>query len=176
VDRLEALRPARTDVRQIVELDITAFIDIESKIKQLGFTPLVQLSVPEIPAPNLFAVYTDSGNQKYKSYAVILKVPGSNMPRLSFVNVLSNGTWLSTNGWASKNQELEKLSSESAPGEDPVALWAHHQKRVDQAVQTGVAVTGVNERRFMCALSDHLRWYMAFKDIPAYKALFEEWF
>ena len=176
VDRLEALRPARTDVRQIVELDITAFIDIESKIKQLGFTPLVQLSVPEIPAPNLFAVYTDSGNQKYKSYAVILKVPGSNMPRLSFVNVLSNGTWLSTNGWASKNQELEKLSSESAPGEDPAALWAHHQKRVDQAVQTGVTVTGVNERRFMCALSDHLRWYMAVKDIPAYKALFEEWF
>jgi hypothetical protein len=176
VDRLEALSPARTDVRQIVELDITAFIDIESKIKQLGFAPLIQLSVPEIPAPNLFAVYTDSGNQKYKSYAVILKVPGSNMPRLSFVNVLSNGTWLSTNGWASKDQELDKLSSESTPGQDPVALWAHHQKRVDQAIQTGVTVSSVNERRFICALCDHLRWYMELKDIPAYKALFENWF
>jgi hypothetical protein len=176
IDHLEALCPIRTDVKQIVELDITAFIDIEGKVKQMGFAPLVQLSVSEIPAPNLFAVYSDPGHPQNKTYAIILKVPGSNMPRLSFVNILSNGTWLSTNGWASKTQELEKLSSESAPNEDPAALWVHHQRRLEQALQTGVTASSVSERRFICALSDHLRWYMALKDIPAYKADFSSWF
>jgi hypothetical protein len=170
VDRIEALRPTRTEVGEVVELDITAYLDLEGKIKQMGFTPLTRLSVPEIPAPNLFSVYL---NPASKTYGIILKVPGSNMPLLSFVNILQDGTWLSTNGWPSKDQELEKLSSESAPKEEPAALWARHQKRLDQ---TEVGVANANDWRFICALSDHLRWFMALRGIPPYKAAFADWF
>jgi hypothetical protein len=172
-ENLPALRPARIEVGQVVELDITSYLDLEGKIRQIGFVPLTRLSVPEIPSPNFFSVYL---NPASKTYGILLKVPGSNTPRLSFVNILSNGTWLSTNGWASKDQELEKLNSESGVKEEPAALWAHHQKRLDQAVQSGLSVPSANEWRFICALSDHLRWFMAHQDIPAYKAAFEDWF
>jgi hypothetical protein len=172
-ERLIALHPVRTEVGEVVELDITAFIDIEGKLKQLGFNPLVKLSVSEIPAPNFFAVYL---NPSAKTYGIILKRPGSIAPNLSFVSVMTTGLWLSTNAWDSKNKDLEKLSSESAPKEDVAALWARHQKRLEAEVQSGLSSANPSEWRFICALSDHLRWFMALKDIPVYKATFEEWF
>ena len=83
---------------------------------------------------------------------------------------------MSTNAWSAKEQDLEKLSSESAPQEDPHALWDHHRKRLEQCKQSGLGVPNANEWRFLSSLSDHLRWYLALKGIPAYKAAFEDWF
>lgn len=172
-DSLPALHPTRTDVKEVVGLDITSYLDLDGKVKQLGFGPLVGLSVPEIPSPNFLSVYV---NTVTKTYAVLVMRPGLNKVSLSFVNTLSTGTWLSTNGWDVKGGSLEKLDSESAPQAPPAALWALHQKRLEKALQGGVESTNANQWRFLCALTDHLRWFMSFKDIPAYKAAFEDWF
>jgi hypothetical protein len=173
VDSLTPIHPIRMEVGEVPELDITAYLDIENKLKSMGFAQLTKVQIPEIPTSNLFSVYL---NPSDKAYGIILKVPGSNAPRLSFVNVLSNGVWMSTNAWSAKDQELEKLSSESAPKEDPSVLWAHHRKRLEQSKQAGLGVPNANEWRFLSSLSDHLRWYLALKGIPAYKAAFEDWF
>jgi len=172
-DQVVALRPTRAEVREVVEMDITAFIDIEAKVQQLGFAPLTRLAVPEIPAPNFFSVYMNPQN---KTYAIILKLPGVITPKLSFVNTMTTGTWLSTNGWETQSPAMDKLDSESAPNDDPNALWARHQRHLEGATQAGQNPSLTSEWRFVSALCDHLRWYMDMKGIPAYKAAFADWF
>jgi hypothetical protein len=39
----------------------------------------------------------------------------------------------------------------------------------------GRQVALMGENRYMAALSDHLRWYLDEKDLPAYKAEFTQW-
>jgi hypothetical protein len=173
VDTVVPLHVVRLEVTQVVELDITAYLDLESKLTKMGFSPLIKVSVLEIPSPNLFSVYLKPDSN---SYGVILKVPGSNAPRLSFLSFLSNEMWLSTNGWAAQKQEMEKLSSQSFPGLAPEALWKQHLGRMNRYMQSGVGLQRANQYRFLSALSDHLRWVFATREIQPFKAQFEDWF
>ncbi len=173
VDSVTPLHMVRMEVTQMVELDITAYLELESKLAKLGFNPLIKVGVIEIPSPNLFSVYLKPDTN---SYGVILKVPGSNTPRISFLSFLSNEMWLSTNGWASQNQELEKISSQSFPGLAPEALWKQHLTRMNHYMQAGVGLQRANAYRFLSALSDHLRWFIEIREIQPFKARFEDWF
>jgi len=173
VDSLIPLHMVRIDVNQVIELDITAYMDFETKLQGLGFTPMLKITVPEIPSPNLFSVY---GARDGKSYAVIVKAPGSISPKLSFVSCLSRGTWVSTNGWNSHNQEMDQVSSDSDPTLGTAALWNRHQGRVQQLAQDQISFQPTNENRFLAAFSDHIRWYLTQKKIQGYKAQLEDWF
>jgi hypothetical protein len=173
VDSIIPLHEVRLEVTQVVDLDISTYLDLETKLTQMGFTPLIKITVPEIPSPNLFSVYLKADTN---SYGIILKVPGSNTPRLSYVSFLSSNMWLSTNGWAAQKKEMDKLFSQSFPGMAPDALWKQHLAKINQFMQSGVGLQRASDYRFLSALSDHLRWFISIRNIPPFKAQFEDWF
>jgi hypothetical protein len=158
---------------QISEMDITAYSDIQTRLQALGFTPLIQMTVPQLPSPNFFDVgmKDDAG-----VYSEILKMPGQITPYVSYVTVFTNGIWLSTNAWQGKSHETDYLISEFDPGTSPEDLYVKHKQNVDKLKQEkDWQVQAMSENRYIAALSDHLRWFLVKKDIPAYQADFALW-
>jgi hypothetical protein len=95
---------------------------------------------------------------------------------LSFVTVFSNGTWYSTNGWASKGATGDYLVSESFENTTPDQLYVHHIQGLEKLKQDkDWQVAGMGENRYMAAFSDHLRWFIDKNDLQAYQADFALW-
>ncbi|HVZ80490.1 MAG TPA: hypothetical protein VHE12_06750 [bacterium] len=173
VSRIQPLHFVQVTASQISDMDITAYSDIQNQLKTMGFTPILQVTVPQLPSSNFFDVYSkaDSG-----TYAEILKVPSTIAPRLSFVTVFSNGVWYSTNAWASKGTTGEYLVSESFPNDTPDQLYTHHVQGLEKLKEDkDWQVSSMSENRYMAALSDHLRWFMEKNNLQAYQAEFKLW-
>ena len=158
---------------QISEMDVTAYSELQNQLQTLGFSPLIQMTVPQLPSPNYFdvAIKEDVG-----AYSEILKLPGQIAPHLSFVTVFGNGVWCSTNGWQGTNQELEFLNSEYDPNLPVDQLYVKHVQRVEKLKKDkDLQVQAMSENRYIAALSDHLRWFLVKKDIQGYQADFNLW-
>ena len=173
VTRIQPIHFVQVSASQISEMDITAYTDILNQLKTMGFNPILQATVPQLPSSNFFDIYSkdDSG-----TYAEILKMPGQITPHLSFVTVFSNGTWYSTNAWASKGTAGDFLVSESFPNATPDQLYVQHIQGLEKLKQDkDWQVSAMGENRYMAALSDHLRWFIDKNDLQAYQADFTLW-
>ncbi len=158
---------------QVSEMDITAYAEFQTSLQNMGFTPLIQMTVPQLPSPNFFDVgmKEDSG-----IYSEILKMPGQIAPHLSFVTVFSNGVWFSTNAWQGDNQTMDYLISEYYPDDTPDQLYTQHAQTLEKLKQdNGWQVQTMGENRYLAALSDHLRWFLNKKDLQGYQADFKLW-
>ncbi|HTC22210.1 MAG TPA: hypothetical protein VK859_15235, partial [bacterium] len=172
-DTIQPIHLVQVNSSQVSEMDITAYTDIATQIQTMGFTPVIQMTVPQLPSPNFFDVgmKEDSG-----TYSEILKMPGQIAPHLSFVSVFSNGVWFSTNAWQGDNQTMDYLVSEYYPGDTPDQLYVQHIQTLEKLKQDKEwQVQTMGENRYMAALSDHLRWYLNKKDLQAYQADFKLW-
>ena len=173
VDIIQPIHMVQVNSSQISELDITAYSDLQTKIQAMGFQPILQMTIPQLPTTNFFDVYMkeDAG-----TYAEILKMPGQIAPHLSFVTVFTNGLWFSTNAWQGAGQELKFLVSENFPTDTPDQLYVHHMQTLEKLKNDGdLQPQGMSENRYMSALSDHLRWFLNKKGIPTYQADFSQW-
>ncbi len=158
---------------QISEMDVTTYTDLQNQVQTMGFSPLMQMTIPQLPSPNYFDVGI---KDNIGTYSEILKTPGQITPHLSFVTLFTNGVWYSTNGWEGKDQQMEYLVSEFFPKDTPDQLYVKHVQGVEKLKQDrDWQVQAMNQNRYMAALSDHLRWFLAKKDIQGYKADFQLW-
>jgi hypothetical protein len=172
-DSVAPLQIVQVDSGQIADMDITTYSDIEAKLQAMQFTSFIQMTVTELPSPNFFNVQM---KPEAGTYAEVIKMPGQLKPVLSYVTVFTNGVWYSTNGWDGKNQELEYLVSEFDPADDPDQLYVAHIQGVDKLKSDkGWETQTMSEDRYMAALSDHVRWYLDYKNIAGYQADFADW-
>ncbi len=173
-DSIPPIHIIQENSSQVSEMDITAYTDFQAHLQTMGFRPVIQMTVPQLPSPNFFDVgmKEDAG-----VYSEILKMPGQIAPHLSFVSVFSNGVWFSTNAWQGDNQTMDYLVSAYYPDDSPDQLYAQHvQTLLDKLKQeNGWQVQTMGENRYMSALSDHLRWFLNKKDIQGYQADFKLW-
>jgi hypothetical protein len=172
VDSIQPIHIISLDVSQVPDMDITAYSDLQNHLGPLGFTQAIQMTIPQIPAPNFFDVgFKDDG-----TYCEILKIPNQIGPRVSFVTVFTNGIWYSTNGWVGTNQQSDYLLSEFFPNQTPEQLYAQHQQGV-QKLQTDNdwQVQKPSLNRYMAALSDRIRWFLTTSNVLPYKADFASW-
>jgi hypothetical protein len=173
VSRVQPIHFVQVNSAQVSDMDITAYTDILNQLKTMGFDPILQATIPQLPSSNFFDVYSkaDSG-----TYAEILKMPGQITPHLSFVTVFSNGVWYSTNAWASKGNTADYLVSESFPNDTPDQLYTHHIQGLEKLkADKDWSVSSMGANRYMAALSDHLRWFIEKNDLQAYQADFTLW-
>jgi hypothetical protein len=172
-ETIPAIHIIKVNSSQVSEMDVTTYTDLQNQVQGMGFTPLIQMTVPQLPSPNFFdvGIKDDIG-----IYSEILKMPGQITPHLSFVTVFTNGVWFSTNGWQGDNQTMEYLVSEFYPTATPDQLYVKHVQALEKLKQEkDWQVSGMNENRYVAALSDHLRWFLVKKDIQGYKADFNLW-
>jgi hypothetical protein len=172
-DTIQPIHIVQVSSSQISEMDITAYTDLQSQLQKMGFTPVIQMTIPQLPSPNFFDVglKDDAG-----TYSEILKMPGQISPHLSFVSVFSNGVWFSTNAWPGDNQSLDYLVSEFYPADTPDQLFVQHAQTLEKLKQEkGWQVQAMGENRYMAAISDHLRWFLNKKDLQGYQADFKMW-
>jgi hypothetical protein len=172
VDTIPQITIVSMDSSQVPNLDITAFTEMYTHLGQLGFIQILQMTVPQL-LPNFF----DVGMKEDEGiYSEILMMPNQIAPRLSFVTVFTNGVWYSTNGWAGTGQQLDYLVSEFYPDQTPEQLYDQHKQGI-QKLQTanGWQVQNASQNRYMADLSDHLRWYLKFKNISADQLDFASW-
>ena len=172
-DMIQPIHMVQMSSSQVSEMDITAYTELQTQLQTMGFTPVIQMTVPQLPSPNFFDVgmKEDAG-----VYSEILKMPGQITPHLSFVSVFSNGVWFSTNAWQGDNQTMDYLVSEYYPDATPDQLYAQHNQTLEKLKQDkGWQVQAMGENRYMAALSDHLRWFLNKKDIQGYQADFKLW-
>ncbi len=163
----------QVDASQVSEMDITTFSDLQNQLRSMGFSSMIQMTVPQLPSPNFFDVHFKSD---VGTYAEILKMPGQIAPHLSFVTVFTNGVWYSTNAWEGKDQELDYLVSAFYPSDTPDQLYTQHIQNVEKIKQDkDWQVQTVSFNRYLAALSDHVRWYLNLKDIAGYQADFASW-
>jgi len=172
-DSVAPIQIVQVDSGQIADMDITTYSDIEAKLQAMQFTSFIQMTVTELPSPNFFNVQM---KPEAGTYAEVIKMPGQLKPVLSYVTVFTNGVWYSTNGWDGKNQELEYLVSVFDPADDPDQLYVAHIQGVDKLKSDkGWETQTMSEDRYMAALSDHVRWYLDYKNIAGYQADFADW-
>jgi len=172
VDSVPQITIVSMDASQVTNLDITAFTELYTHLGQLGFIQILQMSVPQL-LPNFF----DVGMKEDEGiYSEIIMMPNQIAPRLSFVTVFTNGVWYSTNGWAGTNQQLDYLQSEFYPDQTPEQLYDQHKQGI-QKLQTanGWQIQSASQNRYMADLSDHLRWYLKFKNVSADQIDFASW-
>jgi hypothetical protein len=172
-DTIQPIHMIQVNSTQVSEMDITAYTELQTQLQTTGFTPVIQMTVPQLPSPNFFDVgmKEDAG-----TYSEILKMPGQIAPHLSFVSVFSNGVWFSTNAWDGDNQTMDYLVSEYYPNDTPDQLYVQHIQSLEKLKQDkGWQVQTMGENRYMAALSDHLRWFLNKKDIQGYQADFKLW-
>jgi hypothetical protein len=154
-------------------MDVTGYMEIQNQLQTMGFTPVLQMTVPQIPAPNFFDV---GMKESIGTYSEILKIPGQITPHLSFTTVFTNGIWYSTNAWQGTQHEMAYLISEFYPQDTPEQLYIKHVQGVEKfKKEKDWQVQLMSENRYMAALSDHLRWFLNKKDIPGWKADFNLW-
>jgi hypothetical protein len=172
-ETIPAIHIIKVNASQVSEMDVTTYTDLQNQLQGMGFTPLIQMTIPQIPSPNFFDVGI---KDNIGIYSEILKMPGQITPHLSFVTVFTNGVWFSTNGWQGDNQTMEYLVSQYFPTATPDQLYVKHVQALEKLKQEkDWQVSGMNENRYMAALSDHLRWFLVKKDIQGYKADFAMW-
>ena len=72
---------------------------------------------------------------------------------------------------------MEMLLSEFYPDQTPQQLYKLHLEGVKKLLVDNPdwRVQKVNSKRYMAALSDHLRWFLEVKKIPSYQAEFATW-
>jgi len=172
VDSVPQITIVSMDASQVTNLDITAFTELYTHLGQLGFIQILQMSVPQL-LPNFF----DVGMKEDEGiYSEIIMMPNQIAPRLSFVTVFTNGVWYSTNGWAGTNQQVDYLQSEFYPDQTPEQLYDQHKQGI-QKLQTanGWQIQSASQNRYMADLSDHLRWYLKFKNVSADQIDFASW-
>lgn len=173
VDTIQPLHFVEVSSSQVSEMDITAYTDLQNQIQTMGFQPVLQMTVPQLPSPNFFDV---SMKEDAGTYSEIIKMPGQLAPRLSFVTVFTNGVWFSTNAWEGTNQSLNTLESEFYPGDTPDQLYVQHIQTLEKLKQDKEwEVQSLSENRYMAALSDRVRWFLDKKGVPAYQADFNLW-
>jgi hypothetical protein len=173
VDSIQPLHIVEVNSEQVSEMDITAYSDLQNQLQSMGFTDLLQMTVPQLPSPNFFDVglKEDAG-----TYSEILKMPGQLTPFLSFVTVFTNGVWFSTNAWKGKDVATNFRISAFYPGTAPDQLYIRHIQAVQKRErEDGWQVEAMGEDRYMSALSDQIRGFLARKNIPAYQADFSLW-
>ncbi len=174
VDSIQPLHFVEVNSNQVSEMDITAYTDLQNQLQTMGFQPILQMTVPQLPSPNFFDVgmKEDAG-----VYSEIIKMPGQLTPHLSFVTVFTNGVWFSTNAWQGTNQDLTYLFNEYYLNDTPDQLYVQHMQTLEKLKQDKEwdVQTNMSENRYMSALSDHLRWFMDKKGIQAYQADFNLW-
>lgn len=173
VESIPLITVVPMDISQVNNLDITAFTELSNHLGPLGFPQLISMTVPQL-LPNFFDVGLNSDEG---TYSEILIMPNQIGPRLSFVTVFTNGVWYSTNGWAGTNQQLDYLVSEFYPDQSPEQLYAQHKQGVEklQTDNSWQIQNGAGQDRYMADLSDHLRWFLKLKKIPADQADFASW-
>jgi hypothetical protein len=172
-DTIQPIHMVQMSSSQVSEMDITAYAEFQTQLQTMGFTPVIQMTIPQLPSPNFFDV---SMKEDAGTYSEILKMPGQIAPHLSFVSVFSNGVWFSTNAWPGDSQTMDYLVSEYYPDDTPDQLYAQHTQTLEKLKQDkGWQVQTMGENRYMAALSDHLRWFMNKKDIQGYQADFKLW-
>lgn len=172
-ETIPAIHIVKVNAGQVSEMDVTTYADLQNQLQQMGFTPLLQMTVPQIPSPNFFDVGI---KEDISTYSEILKFPGQITPHVSFVTVFANGVWFSTNGWPGDNQNKTYQISEFYPNIPPDQLYIKHVQAVEKLKQEkDWQAANMNENRYMVALSDNLRWFLVKKDIPAYQADFKLW-
>ncbi len=173
VETIPQIHFIRVNSNQISEMDVTTYGEFQNQIQTMGFTPLIQMTVPQLPSPNFFDVGI---KDNIGTYSEILKMKGSITPQLSFVTVFTNGIWFSTNGWEGDSHEMDYLMSRFYPKETPDQLYVKHVQAVEKLKQdNGWQVQSMNENRYMAALSDHLRWFLTKKGMQGYNANFGMW-
>ncbi len=173
VEKVPLIQIVPIQTSQAGDMDITAFADLQNQLGPLNFNQLIQMTVPQIPTPNFFDVGMKS---EVSMYSEILKMPDQVAPHLAFVTVFTNGVWYSTNGWTGTEQSLENLVSEFYPSATAEQLYNQHAQGVEKLVkEKGWEPQKTSLNRYMAALSDHLRWYITLKNIPAYQADFSSW-
>jgi hypothetical protein len=174
VEKVPAIHLIQVSSAQISEMDVTTYSDFQNQLQTMGFAPLLQITIPQLPSPNFFDVgmKADVG-----TYSTILKVPGQITPRLSFVTIFNNGVWFSTDGWKADNQESDDLISEHFPGLNPDQLYVKHIEALEKLKkEKDLQVQGMGDNRYMAALTDHLRWFIVKKEVPSYRADFNLWY
>lgn len=173
VDSIQPIHFIQVSSGQVSEMDITAYSDAQNQVQSMGFQPVLQMTVPQLPSPNFFDVgmKPDAG-----VYSEIIKFPGQLAPRVSFVTVFSNGVWLSTNGWDGTNRNSTTAVSEFYPNDTTDQLYVQHMQTLAKLKQdNGWDVQSMNENRYMSAFSDRVRSFLDKKNIPAYQADFKLW-
>jgi hypothetical protein len=174
VNSVAPLHLIQVGTSQISELDVTAYMDLQSKLQTLGFSPVIQMTIPQIASPNFFDVgmKPDVG-----TYSEIIKEPGQITPRVSFVTVFTNGTWFSTNSGQGQNKVMDYLLSEYYPENTPVdQLYVKHIQKIEQLKQEkDWQPQSISAVRYMTNLSDHLRWFLSTTGMDGYKAELTMW-
>lgn len=172
VDSIQPIHFVQVNAGQVAEMDVTAYSELQNQVQTMGFQPILQMTIPQLSS-NFFDV---GMKQDAGAYSEIIKMAGQLAPHLSFVTVFTNGVWFSTNAWQGTNQSLEYLVSEFYPNDTPDQLWVQHVQTLTKLKQDkGWEVQPLSENRYMAALSDHLRWFLDKKGIPAYQADFNLW-
>jgi len=173
---LESIQPihiVRVASSQVGELDITSFLEQENKLKEMGFSPLLQYAIPQVTSPSFVSVYAKDAAG---TYAELIKVPGVSSVKLSFVTVLNNGLWCSTNGWEGKDIVEDYLMSSHHSNDTPDALYVKHMQQVEQLRKQNAWVPSrVGESRYVGALSDHLRWFLQKRNVAFYRTTYDQW-
>lgn len=174
VDSIQPVHFIQVSSSQVGEMDITAYTDVQNQIQTMGFQPLMQMTVPQIPSPNFFDV---GMKQDAGVYSEIIKFPGQLAPRVSFITIFSNGVWFSTNGWDGTGRNSVFLVSEYYPNDTPDQLYVQHMQTLEKLKQDKdfEVQQGMNENRYMAAFSDRVRSFLDKKSIPAYQADFNLW-
>ncbi|MGH7740373.1 MAG: hypothetical protein ACREL1_09540, partial [bacterium] len=173
LNTLAPLQIVQMDSGEVTDMDITTYSDIQSNLQAMHFNDFLQMTVPQLPAPNFFDVQMKS---KAFTYAEIIKMPGDLTPVLSYVTVFTNGVWYSTNGWAGKDHNMSYLVSGFYPNDDPNQLYAVHIQGLNQLESdNGWEPETMGQNRYMSALTDHLRWYLNLKGLAGYQAQFADW-
>lgn len=168
-----AVHLVKVPVNQVGELDITQYLEIENKLREMGFASLLQMTISQAPSANFFSVYT---KESAGVYAEIIKLPSVLAPKVAFITVFNNGVWCSTNGFDGKDALEEFLISTHHPRDASDALYVKHMQKVEQLKrQSGWVPARMGESRYVAAITDLFRWYIALKKIPGYKASFELW-
>jgi hypothetical protein len=173
VDSIPPVHIILVGANQIGEMDITTYTDIQGHLQTLGFSPIIQMTVPQLPSPNFLDIGMKSD---VGTYSEVLKTPGQITPHLSFVTIFTNGVWVSTNAWQGTNQDLDFLMSEFYPNDTPDQLYIKHVQKVQKLEQEkDWEVTTMGENRFMALFSDHVRWFLVKKGLQGYQADFALW-
>ncbi len=87
-DTVPSIHMVQVNSGQISEMDVTTYTDLQNQVQTMGFTPLMQMTVPQLPSPNFFDV---GMKENIGTYSEILKKTGTITPHLSFVTVFTNG-------------------------------------------------------------------------------------
>jgi hypothetical protein len=172
-EKIQPVYVIRVTSSQVSEMDITTFMEMQNRLTGLGFKPVLQMTVPQLPSPNFFDVWM---KPEAEMYAEILKVPGKITPQLSFVTVFTNGVWYASNAWRGNDKEQDYLIGEYQINATADQLYIQHVQGVARLKKDkNWKVQIMNENRYVTALTDHLRWYLATHDVQSYKAEFNLW-